>query len=269
MIALTVWLAASAAQAQTSSPASACTPLPGVEAFWAKSETRFVIFGEHHGTAEIPALFADAVCHASTRGPVIVAVELVADRQAAFDLFLSSDGSEPYRNALTYAGAWPLKHDGRGSQAMMAMLEKVRLLKAAGRDVRIVGFLPGVRPSGFDQNYHELRMANALADAAYERPDARVLALVGSLHAQKTMFKRLMPAAMHLPAAEVLSLIYAPTGGAAWACLPSGCGSTSMGVHVESRRGVRLFSTTIHGFDGEFSPGRPYTASAPAPFPGP
>lgn len=262
-IAAAVWLAVSAAQAQTAPQALACAPLPGVEALWAKPLTRFVIFGEYHGTAETPALFADAVCHASGTRPVIVALEMASNTQPAFDAFMSSDGSAEARAAFVAFRAWPGSTDGRSSEAILAMIEQVRSLKAAGRPVRLVGFLPsgGSGPPSFRQHYHELGMAAALAQAAYTDPKALVLALVGNVHSSKTPFTgefSLVPAAMHLPAGETISLKYAPTGGRAWNCQQRGCGDNPFPGSDKSARGVVLHAALEKGRDGTYSPGRPY-----------
>lgn len=266
LLGLLGWLLASSAQAQMREP-PACPSLPGVQLLWANPQTRFVIFGEYHGTAEIPALFADVVCHASGSRPVIVALEMQANTQPAFDAFMASDGSAPARSAFLASRAWPNSPDGRSSEAILAMIERVRALKAAGRPVRLVGFLPQGRPPAFNQNYHELGMAAALAEAAFADPTALVVTLVGNVHSSKTPLEfetTLVPAAMHLPDAHTIALTYAPAGGRAWNCRQSGCGDNPFNGSDTSPRGVKLYGETRKGYDGAYSPGRPYTASPPA-----
>ena len=139
----------------------ACDPIAGAEALWAKPETRFVIVGEIHGTAEAPAAFADLVCLAARERPVAVGVEAGAGFAAKLEAFLASDGGPAARGAFLSDVFWtqPFK-DGRSSQAMLAMFDELRRLKRAGRGIKVFGFQPeGGRPEGFDQSYYELEMA--------------------------------------------------------------------------------------------------------------
>jgi hypothetical protein len=66
--------------------ATQCRPVAGTERLWGKPETRWIMIGEMHGTAEMPATFADLVCRAAATGrPVTVALEQTADYPPAID----------------------------------------------------------------------------------------------------------------------------------------------------------------------------------------
>lgn len=249
------------------SAAPVCSPPPGAEALWTP-RARYVIVGEVHGTAETPSAFADLVCDASTHGPVVVALELPTTMQAQLDAFLAAPDDDAAHAVLPEDFfAEPDQADGRSSLAMVEMLQSVRRLKAAGRDVAFHAFLPvGRRPEGFDQNYHELSMATGLAGAARARPDARLLVLVGGVHASKTRIESwdLLPAAAHLPRAEVVALDVAQQGGQSWSCRSATCGPGDIvSVHDPEARGVTMGAIDDGAYDGVLAVG-PVTASPPA-----
>lgn len=244
-----------------------CAPPPGAEVLWAQTN-RYVIVGEIHGSTETPAAFAQLVCDAASRGPVTVALELPTTMQANLDAFLVAPDEASAVATLESGFFTPSERaDGRTSVAMLEMLQSVRRLKAAGRDVTFHAFLPGFRrPQGFDQNYHEIDMASSLAAAAQARPEARVLVLVGNIHASKTRIDRidLLPAAAHLPRGETVTLNVAQQGGQTWSCLAEGCGAhDSLPRYDAEARGVIMGAVSEGAWDGVLAVG-PVTASPPA-----
>jgi hypothetical protein len=247
--------------------ATPCAPPVGHEVLWAP-EHRFVIVGEIHGTTEAPAAFAQLVCAASEQGPVVVALELPTSMQPQLDAFLAAPDAamavETLRSTI-FGDAG--RADGRTSFAMVEMMQSVRRLKAEGRDVTLRAFQPShPRPAAFDQNYYELDMAVAMVAAAAERPEARVLDLVGNIHASKTRFDRfdLMPAAAHLPRKETVSLNVAQQGGQSWSCQADGCRVyDSMARYDVEARGVIMGPVSEGAWDGVLAVG-PVTASPPA-----
>ncbi|MBL0969312.1 MAG: hypothetical protein IBJ02_09375 [Brevundimonas sp.] len=228
----------------------------------------YIVIGESHGTTEAPAAFAQMVCAASEQGPVTVALELPTVMQPQLDAFLAAPDQT---SALaTLEGTHflnPRMNDGRSSVAMLAMLNAVRELRIAGRDVAFHAFQPSrSRPQGFSQAWYELDMGHALADAIHERPNAKVLAIVGNLHARKTAFSRWpevgVPAAGHLPSADVLTLRVSQQGGEEWNC-QSECGvNVSRGVEDHGRLGVILEPDEDGAYDGRLALGLS-TASPP------
>lgn len=246
-----------------------CSPPPLAELLWAKPETRFGFVGETHGTNETPAAFAEIVCKASETRPIVVAVEMPAVIQPELDVWMASDGGEVAKANLLALPYWdPARADGRSSAAMFAMLERLRDLKAEGRDLTLRAYQPSTaRPREFDQSYREIEMAGLLMDAAYSRPDALVLALGGSLHARKTLSPQhgFLFATGHLKASNVVSLRTASQGGHTWACFSPTCGDTNLGQgdFDHDRRGVILEPQQDGAYDGLLALG-PSTASGPA-----
>jgi hypothetical protein len=244
-----------------------CLPPSGTEALLSASP-RFIVIGESHGTAEAPAAFAQMVCAAAERGPVTVALELPTTMQEELDAFLSAPDEAAALEVLADTPFLnPRMNDGRSSEAMLAMMHSVRAFRAQGRDVAFHAFQPvRTRPREMIQAWYELDMGHALAEAAFARPDARVLVLVGNLHARKTGHPRFedvgLPAAGHLPHTETLTLNIAQQGGAAWNC-QSECGvHTSRSTHDPELSGIILGPTDDGAFDGLLALG-PSTASPP------
>ena len=247
-----------------------CLPPPHAELLWANPETRFGFVGETHGTNETPAAFAEMVCEASATRPVVVALELPEAMQPDLDIWMASDGGDAAQTTLLDHDYWSVDHaDGRSSHAMFAMLERLRALKSAGRDLTLRAWQPNsARPRGFDQSYWEIGMAERLVQAAYSRPDAYVLVLGGSNHARKTIPERygFRFAAGHLKAATIVSLRVALQGGRTWACFgeaPCGDADLGQGNFDRERRGVILEPQEDGAYDGLLALG-PTTASPPA-----
>jgi hypothetical protein len=247
-----------------------CAAPPGAALLWADPATRFGFIGETHGTTETPAAFAEIVCEAGATRPVVVALEMPEGMQPDLDAWMTSDGGEAARATFLAHDYWDPAHaDGRSSAAMFAMLERVRALKASGRDLTLRAYQPSTpRPDGFDQSYYENEMAVLLIHAAYTRPDALVLALGGSLHARKTVSPRhgFLFAAGHLKSTDIVSLRTADQGGRTWACFgEAACGDSDLGTgdFDRERRGVILGSQDGDAWDGLLALG-PATASPPA-----
>lgn len=244
-----------------------CAAPPGVSDLLDRNP-RIVVVGEMHGTAETPAAFARIVCEAAARGPVTVALELPQPMQPQLDAFLAADSETEARSALD--GTWfmnPRIDDGRTSRAMLDMMQVLRRLRVEGRDVAIVAFQPGSqRPREFPQSYYELDMGYLLSRAAIDRPQARVFALVGNIHAGKkenANFPGLgLPAAAHLPADETVTLYVAQQGGDAWNCT-SDCGVHPVPARYDAEaRGLVLGGYGDGAYDGVLALG-PSTASPP------
>jgi hypothetical protein len=248
-------------------PSPACRPLPGSEVLW-REETRFIFIGETHGTVEAPAAFADLVCLALDRGPVTAALEFPTAMQPTLDAFMDAETDEAARAALLAYAYGPFRfHDGRGSEAMMAMLIRLRALRREGRPLAVVATVPdSPRLRGFGQSYSELDRAAVWVEAARARPEARVLVFVGRVHAGKV--RRVgspigLPAAAHIRPEESLSLAIARQGGQAWLCRDD-CGVASITPADDAAlRGVVLSPELDPAFDGLLALG-PWTASPPA-----
>jgi hypothetical protein len=244
-----------------------CRPVAGEAELWANPQTRYIMVGVIHGTAETPALFGDIACaaHASGR-PVVVALELADWGQPALDVFLNSNGGEAARRVFLQSPLWrlPMK-DGRSSQAYLGLIERLRLLKQAGAIEGVVA----IKPTGVGLRDDEnAAMADDIRAAARQAPRAIVLVLVGSVHASKLPISfgdaAITPAAADLPPAETLSLLVLMTGRA-WNCTSA----TECADHRQEgvdpvKRGVSLAVQTGGQYDGAIDLGVPATASPPA-----
>lgn len=246
----------------------ACAPPEGAPALLDRPES-IIIVGESHGTSEAPAAFASIVCEASRRGPVTVGLEMPESDQSLLD-FVMGVADEATATAVLRNGDLgdPRRNDGRHSQAMFDMILSFWRLKAAGHDIALRAFAPRMSViRGRDQAWWELEMAYGISRVLVARPDARLLILVGNLHARKTPLDRFpevgLPAAGHLYPGDTLTLRIADQGGAAWNC------QAECGVHPASAvedvdlRGVILEPQDGGAYDGILAVG-PTTASPPA-----
>lgn len=245
---------------------SGCPTIAGSEALW-RDDLRFVALGEMHGTAETPAAFADLVCAALEHGPVTAVLEYPVQMQPVFDAFMAERDADAARRLLLAYEHGPFRyHDGRGSEAMVALFQRLRALHQAGGDLRLLAGVPdSPRVAGFTQSHAELDRAHLWSTAARAAPDRRLMIFVGSVHAGKT--RRVgstlgLPALAHIRPEEVLSLFVAQQGGEAWNCREA-CGAHAVpAVDPAEARGVVLAPETDGSFDGYLALG-PVTASPP------
>lgn len=206
-----------------------CTLPQGWSAVAAR-RTRYIVFGEVHGTRESPAFVGTIACALAARGErLLVAVEHQATDNAALQAAwrLPTAG---FPAALRRTG-WAGRQDGVASEAMFAMLTRLHALKSRGRRIDVVAFngirdeLQGMRFRDLPgQGPHEAAQAENIRAAAEGRPYDHILVLVGNLHARKQPVEGrgavYEPMAMRLaPAAAVTSLNMAHAGGSMWNCL--------------------------------------------------
>lgn len=288
-----IGLAALALAAATAGPLERCDPPPGWNAV-ERRQTRYIIFGETHGTREGPGFVGDVACALAFRGErLLVAVE----EQASDDAALQAAWALPddrFAGALR-ALPWWSGDDGRGSEAMVALLVRLHRLRAGGRQVDVVAF-NGARNSDQaarfatlpSQGPHEAEQAENIRTADAGRYD-HVLVLTGDTHAHKARIAEhsdFEPMAMRLaPAASVTSLAMRAAGGSTWNCelrpgftfvpgkpLPKGaitCGahparaSATLAGPPAVGLGDAAGAEADPGYDGFFWLG-PVTASPPA-----
>jgi len=209
-----------------------------------------VIFGEIHGTKEIPAYFAACVREFADRGETIrVFLEFDAADTEHTAQYLRGEIDEA---ALLSSRRWS-GQDGRSS---IAMLDLHRALK--GQDV--VGFLPERGAAGSNAGMGEIFLRQRLA-SGYN------LVLTGDDHARLRPGKEdgYVPFGQYVQARakNVLSLRARYSGGTAWTCMPY-CEANPM-----PRNGPALpmqqisFASKDKAFTGHFSVGA-ISASPPA-----
>jgi len=227
-----------------------CAPIPGWEHVVADKQIRWIVIGEVHGTNEIPAIFADAVCLTASSRRVVVGVEQPSADQSAIDAFMNSDGGAAAKAAFLSAGMWnqPAK-DGRSSEASFRLFEILRQMRANGLILSVIAFQPSLLEgvstqaeaervmANFNQADYEKSMARLIEAAA--QPDSVVLVLTGGFHAmlaEASWGPGFVGMAGHLPRQATLSFNAVPNGGESWTCQgqPIDCGPHP---HMDEGRG--------------------------------
>ncbi|HMA49148.1 MAG TPA: hypothetical protein VKP60_05290, partial [Magnetospirillaceae bacterium] len=157
--------------------------------------------------------------------------------------------------------------DGRSSEAMVALAQRLRDYKVA---VRLMQRGWDEAPAGDYRLDNERSMADSIKEAARAYPDAVILIYSGDLHAQKTIspFDKNLPlAASLLPRGELISIDVVGQNGTAWNCFSSGCGIHPYIEEGSHARGI-VMGAPREGFDATAYTGLPTTASLPAITPG-
>jgi hypothetical protein len=215
-----------------------------------------IMFGEMHGTAEVPR-FVRALL--ANQFSIVLGIEWPASLQSVVTAFI--DGKIDRTELLAEPNMFWDWRDGRGSEEMVALLASAAVLRAAGYTIRVVCF-DGVFPSAEERD-----AGMGATFAAAVDPSALNLAICGNLHA-RTSDPRWMGWHVRERYPELLALNVADDGGTAWCILDGG----EPGVHemkgarrAEPRElGVILFEQRDeHGYDGELYVGTT-TASSPA-----
>jgi len=246
--------------------ASSCSPVAGAERLWANPETQWVMVGEMHGTAEMPAVFGDMVCQAVVQSgrPVTVALEQGAEMQPAIDAFLASDGGGVARTAFLASPMWK-GQDGRASVAMLALYDRLRVMKQAGQIRAVYAFIPVIRSQVGNGPYNVL-MADKLK-AAPIGPNGLVMAYMGSVHAAKSSFGQgpnaFLAAGGDLPPTRTVSIYLYGNGGEAWNCMEDGCKPHPLQARTATR-GFVTANALPWRYDWIFELGEKTSASPPA-----
>ena len=189
------------------SSALSCIPIIGSDLVLAVEAKRFIIVGENHGTNEIPSLFGDLICAALSRGPVVVGLEIQTDQQESLDRYMVSSGDKAARIALLSNKHWR-STDGRASEAMFQLIEQVRRL---GNESRNAVLLRALMPIGSNPEESERAMGESWKLSLNGMPNARLLMLVGSGHAEREPMGNSIPAAHALLAESTLTLDFFPS----------------------------------------------------------
>lgn len=197
----------------------------------AAGDHRAILLGEMHGTREIPLVVGDLVEHWSRTEPVLLALEIHASEQHALVDYLDGDGAPASREQLRQRSYWsvsPEHNDGRRSEDMLDLVDRVRGLRSEGRDVAILAF-DVANGISRDSGWRDRAMAANLRSAWEALSDGRLLVVTGNVHAMR-LRPDYAPPQMQTPMGAYLqdlhpiSIEIAAAGGAFWACPPSGCG---------------------------------------------
>jgi hypothetical protein len=258
-------LLASRAFAQGDAARTGCEPIAGLAEVL--SHANVLLLGEMHGSNESPAFVGDVVCAAmhSGRG-VTVGLEVAVEEQTRFDAFLGSDGGEVSQKALLAGRFWQsATQDGRESRAMLVLLDRLRQMRKSGATIHVVTLDPAdpaIKPVERDH-----RMAERLAKGLREHPQDFVVSLTGNFHNRIHAapwdatydFMGKVFAGM-VPAARVLSLNVAYSGGSSWICEQSeGCGPRELKgtpAGEPSHRIAVLPKLDRDGYNGTYSVGK-------------
>ena len=122
--------------AETVGPAAAACPEGQAVSLEEIAAThKAILFGEYHGTAEMPAAFADQVVALARKDRrIVVALEYPRRLQGDLDAVMAAP------DEVKALDAFATHHtgDGRTSDAMRNMLLALRALKLAGADIHVV-----------------------------------------------------------------------------------------------------------------------------------
>jgi hypothetical protein len=189
-------------------------------------------FGEMHGTVESPRFVTDVACHAARISRVQLGLEVPSAEQPRIDAYVRSAGSDADRAALLDGPFWNVR-DGRSSEAMLALMERVRILRSQRANIDIVAF----DGPAFDR---DAAMAAAVADA--RDATAIFVGLSGNVHSRRikgtSWDSEYMAAVAHLVARglAVTTFDTASNGGTMWACMSTNPDSEPIcGVHPNGR----------------------------------
>lgn len=197
----------------------------------AAGEHRAILLGEMHGTQEIPQVVGDVVEHWSRSEPVLLALEIHASEQRALVDYLDGDGAPASRERLRRRPYWsvsPERNDGRRSEDMLDLVERVRGLRAEGRDVAILAFDVANGVSRGSQ-WRDRAMAANLRSAWDALPNGRLLVVTGNVHAMRLRPdyappQMQIPMGVYLQDLRPVSIDIAAAAGAFWACSSPACG---------------------------------------------
>lgn len=210
---------------------------------------RLVILGDLHGTREVPMLVGDIVERASRTQPVLLALEMPRSEQPSLDAALDARDADAVQRGLLARAWWRRsddQHDGRRSLDMIELLDRLRRLKRAGRDVALLAYDVEPEAMGAAPDLRDAAMADRVREAFDAKPTRRVVMLTGNVHAflrmPSYMPLKLVTAGMRLADLAPASLRIGAAGGAGWGCFADGC------------RAVPA-SPAGDGFEGEYTGG--------------
>ncbi|MBF5044856.1 hypothetical protein FGE12_20825 [Aggregicoccus sp. 17bor-14] len=197
----------------------------------------FLLLGQVPGTREVPAFVGQAVCHILHAGtPVVLALELPVREQPALERYLASEGTDADRAALVHGPFWRRpEQDGRSSEALVALVERMRLLNRQGLPVTLLAF----SVEGLEGNAFEEAMAAVLAARRKLESESSLVVLTGNVHASTEpgvpWDKAFVPmgALLAKSGAPLRSFDLMHGGGSTWECRVAGEGAKlSCGTHL-------------------------------------
>lgn len=237
-----------------------------------------MLLGEMHGTREVPRFVALGACQVASSGtPVTVGLEMPVENQERVRRFIASAGTEHDHALLMESAFWRSPYpDGRGSEAVVQLLEQLRWLRAQGLDVQVFVF----DHPGLQGEVREAAMAQTILSQVEQDPQRLFLVLTGNIHPRIhpgvpwDLGYRPMGYLLSRKLPSVLSLDVAFDTGTAWICSVEETQTIECGIRDAKGRdnGDRYFVYTFDkpsesGYHGIFYVG-PVSASPPAVRPG-
>jgi hypothetical protein len=138
-------------------------------------------------TREIPALIGTLVDSYPADAIIRIGYELPRAQQQAIDSWIDGGDQRLALEAMFDADSgWsrpPHLNDHRRNVDLLALFDRLRRLKAAGRDVAVVAF--DVDGSAGDSAARDVAMAAGLRRAIEELPAAHWIVVTGNVHAMK------------------------------------------------------------------------------------
>jgi hypothetical protein len=193
-----------------------------------------LLVGEQLGSSETPEVVGDMVCEAAEAGlPVTLGVAIARSEQARLDAYLASPGAPADQDELLRGDFWRKPHqDGRGSRAVMDLVDRVRSLRAAGLPISLVAF--GIDTATGSQR--DMAMADVVLERRQKRREDVFIVLGGNVHMRTVRGVEwdagFTPMAWHLRNADktlvTLDLSYAQ--GSRWGCELDRAGKLRCGV---------------------------------------
>jgi erythromycin esterase-like protein len=234
---------------------------------------RLVLVGEMHGTREVPALVGQLARGWAAPGAVVVALEYPQSESAALQAYVDSDGGAAARKRLLASPFWNRRlQDGRSSDAMLALIDSVRLQIRGGQAVRLAAFDMTEAQSAAGVN-RDKAMADNLRAVVQANAGARVIALAGNYHVRQkdgapwdAAFRFM---AGYLTDLSPYSLRVDAARGSYWGCSspqPADCKAVAFGRDADPGSPLGLYAdgdVTASGYDQALMLAQ-FTASLPA-----
>ena len=248
-----------------------CPSIPGLDA--AVRPGTLALFGELHGTAEIPAFVGDAACALARKQRVHVGLEMPVAETPALQAFLAASDDQALRNSAVWTRSY---QDGRTSRAMLALLRRLREARNSGLPIEIFFFDD---PDRLGSDHRDEAMADNIAVERSRAPSDIYVVEIGNYHAKTSVgapwdaSKRWMASYLVGRDQRVVAFDVRAPPGTAWVCTSAdrqSCGVSKVGTREgpdasawPGQRAVILQPKSLDGYDGTFFV-EGLTASPPA-----
>lgn len=203
-----------------------------------------LIVGELHGTEEAP-LFIQGIAKklADTGAQVVIGLEMSRQEQSLINEFLNSDGSAGAVAALL-AGEFWRGNDGRNSQAILGLLDGIRVARVAGSTISVMT----IDDEAFFDEGSERRegLAARIAELHQDPKYDIVVVLIGNYHARlrapssitsegELLTEPPVPTAARITNVPITTMNVTACSGAFWSCRSRGsCGPIEISARCDA-----------------------------------